>query len=326
VRIGWIGFHEEGLLALRALVERGFPVMGAVTLTPVAAGRRSGVGDYQALCRELGVRLFEVDDINGPAGLAALRELDLDLAFVIGWSQLVRAEALALARRGMIGAHASLLPRNRGRAPVNWAIIRGETEAGNTLLWLGDSVDGGDVIGRTEIPITPYDTCATVYERVAESNRDLILGALPSLLAGERPGRPQERSDEPLLPRRRPEDGLVDWAAASARVYDLVRALARPYPGAFSRLDGQTWRIWQCALLPTRDLPAENPPPHAGGGPCPGEVVGPLRSPVAAACGQVVRCGTGQVALLELEGEDGEMLAGPRLSDQPWTGRRWADG
>jgi methionyl-tRNA formyltransferase len=325
VRIGWVGFHEEGLLALRALVERGFPVTGAITLTPAAAGRRSGVADYPALCRELGVPLFEVDDINGPAGLAALRALDLDLAFVIGWSQLVRAEALALARRGMIGAHASLLPRNRGRAPVNWAIIRGETEAGNTLLWLGDSVDGGDVIDRTEIPITPYDTCGTVYERVAESNRDLILRALPGLLAGERPGRPQERSDEPLLPRRRPEDGLVDWAAASGRVYDLVRALARPYPGAFGRLDGRTWRIWQCALLP-----AENPAPHveggSGRGPQAGEVVGPLRSPVAAACGQVVRCGAGQVALLELEGEDGDVLTGPRLSDQPWTGRRWAVG
>jgi methionyl-tRNA formyltransferase len=315
VRIGWIGFHQEGLLALRALVERGAPVVGAVTLTPATAGRRSGAADYPALCDELGVGLAEVADVNGPDGLAALRELDLDLAFVIGWSQLVRAEARALARMGMIGAHASLLPRDRGRAPVNWAIIRGEPVTGNTLLWLGESVDGGDVIDRTVIPITPYDTCGSIYERVAESNRDLILRALPALLAGERPGRPQGPPAEPPLPRRRPEDGRVDWSAGCVRVYDLVRALARPYPGAFSRIDGRTWRIWQCALLPG-EAPAARP----------GEVVGPMRSPVAAACGLVVRCGSGLVALLELEGEDGELLAGRRLSDQPWTGGRWGDG
>jgi methionyl-tRNA formyltransferase len=314
VRIGWIGFHVEGVPALRAVVERGYRVEGVLTLTPAAAAHRSGAADYAGLCRQLGLSAFEIEDVNGPDGLAALGELDLDLAFVIGWTQLVRPEARGLVRDGLIGAHASLLPSGRGRAPVNWTLVRGEARTGNTLLWLDDAVDGGDVIDQTVIPVSAYDTCATLYDRVAESNRDMILRALPRLLRGERPGFPQPPSAEPPLPRRRPEDGRVDWSQPSQRVYDLVRAVTRPYPGAFGWLGGRRWRIWRCALLPG----------EAAG--TPGEVVGSVCSPSPASCGQVVQCGRGQVLLLEVEDEDGEVVHGRRLSEQRWAGRSWSDG
>src|SRR5439155_304057 len=115
--------------------------------------------------------------------------LDADIVFVIGWSQILHPPTLRLARSGMIGAHASLLPHNRGSAPINWALIRGERHAGNSLLWLAEDVDGGAVIDQTTFCITAYDTCASLYERVAASNRDMLLGLVPRLLAGERPGR-----------------------------------------------------------------------------------------------------------------------------------------
>jgi methionyl-tRNA formyltransferase len=314
MRFGWIGFHEEGVLALRAIVEHGYRVAGVVTLSPAAAARRSAAADYRALCGELGLPVIEVANINEPDGLAALASLELDFAFVIGWTQLVRAPARALVRAGLIGAHASLLPWARGRAPINWAIIQGQSRTGNTLLWLDDAVDGGDLIDQTEFPITPYDTCATLYERVAESNRDMILRVLPRLLRGERPGCAQPASTDPPLPGRKPEDGRVDWSRTSQQVYDLVRAVTRPYPGAFSELDGRRWLLWRCALLPGSEPGAR-----------PGTVVGPLRSPAPDACGQVVQCGRGQVVLLDVEG-DGETLRGPLLSDQEWTGRCWGDG
>src|SRR5437667_9768196 len=104
----------------------------------------------------------------------------------------------------MIGAHASLLPGNRGSAPINWALIRGEHTSGNSLIWLAESVDGGDLIDQTEFPITPYDTCASLYDRFAASNRDMILRVLPRLLPGERPGSPHPPPRGPLLPRRLP--------------------------------------------------------------------------------------------------------------------------
>jgi methionyl-tRNA formyltransferase len=315
MRIGWIGFHAEGLPALQALLERGAPIVGVVTLSPAAAARRSGAGDYRPLCRRHHLPLFEVDDINGERGREVVRRLDLDLAFVIGWTQLVGAATRALVRGGMIGAHASLLPHNRGRAPVNWALIHGERLTGDTLFWLEGAADAGDVVDQTPIPITRYDTCATLYDKVAGANRDMIVRALPRLLAGERPGTPQPAPIAPPLRRRQPEDGWIDFALDGGEVYDFVRALTRPYPGAFSKLEGARWTVWHCAHIGA----------DVGDGP-PGEVVGSMVSPVAGACGQIVRCGRGAVVLLEVESAQGRILMGPALSDQDWKGRRWSHG
>ena len=259
--------------------------------------------------------MLEVRDINGEDGLAALRALRLDLAFVIGWTQLVLKAARAEVTWGLIGAHASLLPRNRGRAPVNWALIRGERETGNTLLWLDDAIDGGEIIDQTPIPITAYDTCATLYACVAESNRDMILRALPRLMKGVRLGAPQLAGAEPPLPRRRPGDGLVDWRRSYAEVYDFVRALTRPYPGAFGWLDGRRWTLWHCASIATTGRRSGKP----------GMVIGPVVSPVSHACGQLVQCGEGMVVLLGVEGEDRQVLKGPDLANRQWTGRCWGD-
>jgi methionyl-tRNA formyltransferase len=316
MRIGWIGFHMEGIPALRAVLERGFPIVAIITLSSEASARLSGQYDYSAVGHEFGIPVFEVDNINSEASLRTLSDLSLDLAFVIGWTQLVGPPARKLIPHGLIGAHASLLPRNRGRAPVNWSLIKGERETGNTLLWLGDSVDGGDVIDMTRIPITRYDSCLSIYEHVAESNRAMILRLLPKLLDGERPATRQPPSDEPVLSRRRPSDGRLDWSTSSSRVYDFVRALTRPYPGAFSWLGGQRWTIWACALPPQRGS-VDGPP---------GEVIGSVVSPVEEACGQAVWCGQGAVTLLELQGDDGRVLKGRELSDQDWSGWCWQDG
>jgi methionyl-tRNA formyltransferase len=313
MRIGWIGFHADGVVALGALLEQGAPIVGVVTLTPETAARRSGAVDYGPLCRRHRVPLFEVDDINSEQGHDVLRRLDLDLAFVISWTQLVGPAARSLVRGGMIGAHASLLPHNRGRAPINWALIHGERLTGNTLFWLEDAAGVGDVIDQTPIPIRRYDTCATLYDKVADATRDMILRALPGLLEGERPGTPQPVSVAPPLRRRRREDGRIDFSRDSGEVYDFVRALTRPYPGAFSSLEGARWTVWHCAHLAI-DVARGTP----------GEVIGPMASPVGGACGQIVRCGRGAVVLLELEGAQGSILRGRELSDRDWKGRRWS--
>lgn len=316
LRFGWIGCHAEGLPALEALLEHGAPIKGVITLAPAQAATRSAAVPYEPVCVRHGLRLLRVSDINDPDGLDALRALDADVVFVIGWSQILRPPALRFARIGMIGAHASLLPHNRGSAPVNWALIRGERETGNTLLWLDPEVDRGAVIDQTPIPITPYDSCATVYQRVAASNRDMLLRLLPPLLAGERPGRPQPPTAEEVLPRRRPGDGRIEWGRPAGAVYDFVRALTRPYPGAFGWLDGRRWTVWKAALLPLPQV----------GGAQPGAVLGPVISPVEDACGVAVACGGGVLTLLELESEDGARLRGRHLAQQPWTGKCWANG
>ncbi len=315
MRLGWIGCHREGIAALRGLLERGVGLAGIVTLDAEQARKRSGSGRdaYRAVSREFGVPLYEVASINSRTGVAMMEKLGLDLVFVIGWSQILRPRVLQTLAVGAIGAHASLLPCNRGRAPINWALIKGDRQTGNTLMWLADEVDTGDIIDQRVIPISPYDTCESLYERVAESNREMILAALPGLLRGQRPGRPQPAGEGNLLPGRRPEDGLLDWGQESESIYNFVRALTRPYPGAFAYLAGQRWFIWRCALLPgnlTED--------HG-----PGQIIGPVFSPDPAACGQQVACGRGSVVLLEAERAGGPLLQGYTLSQQPWEGEQW---
>ena len=313
MRFGWIGVHQEGRPALAGLLDAGAPLVAAITLKPELAAFRSGADDYRALCERSGLPLYEVANINDETSLRLLRELALDVVFVIGWSQILKPATLQSARIGVIGAHASLLPHNRGSAPVNWALIKGEQMTGNSLMWLAEGVDAGDLIDQTAFCISPYDTCATLYDRVAESNRDMLLRVLPRLLAGERPGTAQRHTNEPVLPRRRPSDGLVDWSRDGVTTYNFMRALTRPYPGAFSWLDKKRWTIWQAALLPG---------PIAG---TPGEILGPMVCPDEAACGQVVACGAGAIVLLELQADDGEVLRGRRLSEQSWTGRVWTN-
>lgn len=312
LRYAWVGFHAEGLPALEALLAGGVPIRDVFTLRADLAAKRSGGVDYRALCTRHGIALHEIVNINDAAATAQLTEAAPDVVFVIGWHQLVSEATLKLARLGMIGAHASLLPHNRGSAPVNWALIRGEKESGNSLFWLAPDVDAGDLIDQVRFPITPYDTCATLYARVALSNREMLLRLVPRLEAGEVPRDPQPVAEEPVLPRRRPADGALDWRQSGHAVYNFIRALTHPYPGAFSSMEGQRWRLWQAAW-PT-GLGSDDPP---------GTVLGPVVSPVDEACGQLVACAEGSVVLLEVEGEDGAVLRGRALSDQVWTGLRW---
>jgi methionyl-tRNA formyltransferase len=316
MRLAWIGSHMEGLPAFEALLDDAANIVAAITLTGEAAAHRSGAANYEPLCRRYGVPLYRIADVNSPTTIELLRSLDLDVLFVIGWSQILRAQALATARIGVVGAHASLLPKNRGSAPVNWALIRGEEVTGNSLMWLAEGVDTGALIDRTPIAISPYDTCGTLYNRVAETNRDMLLRLWRRLLKGERPGTPQPPATEPPLPRRRPADGLVDWSSSSHKVYDFVRALTRPYPGAFGHLSGQKWTVWRAALPPLDDFPIAQP------GTCLGAVI----SPSDEACGQLVACGQGAVTLLEVQAEDGRVLSGRALGEAAWRGRIWGNG
>jgi methionyl-tRNA formyltransferase len=316
LRIGWIGFHVEGQAAFEALLTKGIRIEAVLTLQETELAKRSGASRYDEICNRYNVPLHKIRHVNDPETIALLKSLDLDVVFVLGWSQIISAEALRTARLGMIGAHASMLPHNRGSAPVNWAIIHGESTGGNSLIWLNPDVDQGEIIDQTPFEITKYDTCATVYEKVAQSNRDMIVRVVPLLLNGQRPSRPQPNTNEPILPRRRPEHGLIDWEKSGLAVYNFIRALTRPYPGAFSWLDGRRFLIWEAALLPGNHY----------SGISAGRVIGAVISPDSgAACGQAVACAQGAVILLEVQCEDGTILKGINLSKQTWEGKVWSN-
>ena len=141
LRIGWLGFHQEGIPALRGLKESGIHLEAVITLDEAGVAQRSAIADYAGVVDGWDIPLHLIRNINDAASLGLLHSLRLDLLFVIGWSQILKRDALAAAKIGVVGAHASLLPHNRGSAPINWSLIRGEAVTGNTLIWLTEDVD-----------------------------------------------------------------------------------------------------------------------------------------------------------------------------------------
>lgn len=304
LRIGWMSHHVEGIKPLTAVLSAGFPIQAIITLQDELMARKSGAADFAGIAAEHDVPLHHVRNVNDPAAVDLLTSLNLDVLFVIGWSQILRPVALRSARLGCFGAHASLLPANRGSAPINWSLIKGETQTGNTLMHLSEGVDAGAIVAQKPIQISPFDNVATIYDRVAETNCVMILELLQDLAEGTPlQAQPQREDGSPLLPRRRPEHGLIDWAQPAQQVYDFIRALTRPYPGAFSAANGMRTILWRSALLPI-------PGPLAD----PGTVLGPVVSDTPAACGLLVACAEGAVVVLEIEDGDGKVWQGRELA------------
>lgn len=269
--IVFVGAVTEARPALTALLTSPLAKVGLV-VTPDPGFRWSGAVDLGPLAASAGVPVRRTNDVNHPDTVAAIRAVDPALLVVCGWTRLLHEEVLGVPRHGCVGFHASLLPRHRGRAPVNWAILQGDSFTGNTMMLLSPGVDTGDIVDQRRIEIAPEDTCATIYDRVAEAGADMLLTQLPALLAGTAPRRRQDPEAGDLLPRRTPEMGVIDWDQPPRQVHDWVRALTAPYPGAFTTDARGPVMVWR-TRPPDEDrtaLPAGGTPPgtivHIGDG------------------------------------------------------------
>ncbi len=259
-RVVFVGAVHEARPALAALLSTPVDLVGVITLTPSAAVRAAGFVDLAGMAKPRGIPVMETADLNASEDVARVRAMRPDLVIVVGWNRLLSDELLAIPPRETVGFHASLLPRHRGRAPVNWAIIRGETVTGNTMMYLAPGADTGDIIDQRELAMDLHDTCATVYEKVGESGAEMILKHLPALLRGTAPRRRQKHDKADLLPRRTPGMGITDWNRTPRQIHDWVRSMTHPYPGAFTFLGGSRVQLW-AADLPGGDEPAWEPDP-----------------------------------------------------------------
>jgi methionyl-tRNA formyltransferase len=195
----------------------------------------------------------------GPADLATrIERLAPDFIFSFYYRHMLPATMLATARRGSYNMHGSLLPKYRGRAPVNWAVLRGERETGATLHEMVAKPDAGGIVDQMAVPILPDDTAHEVMRKVTTAAEIVLDRTLPSLLAGKARVRPQDLAHGSYFGKRTPEDGRIDWHLSGARIHDLVRAVAPPYPGAFCDVGGRRLRI-----LRTRRLNDRAPPGSA---------------------------------------------------------------
>ena len=250
----FVGAVHEAAPALRVLLDSEAEVVDVVTLPAARAGSAAGFVDLEPLTTAHGVPVHRSTDINSAESVDRIRSLRPDLMVVTGWSRLLSSELLAVPRRGCVGFHASLLPHNRGRAPVNWAILRGETMTGNTMMYLDAGADTGDIIDQRPVRIEPSDTCATVYDKVGATGAEMLGYHLPALLDGTAPRRPQGRlgdtwrPDDLPLPKRTPAMGITDWNRPASAVRDWIRALTRPYPGAFAFLGDRKIMLWASAV------------------------------------------------------------------------------
>ena len=251
-RVVFVGAVHEAVPALGVLIDSGTEIAEVVTMPADRAAGTSGFVDLEPLAQAHGIAVRRCADINSAESVQQVRALRPDLMVVTGWTRLLSAELLGVPPRGVVGFHASLLPHYRGRAPVNWAILRGEAAAGNTMMYLDAGTDTGDIIDQQAVPITLGDTCATVYAKVGGAGAGMLRRHLPALLAGTAPRRLQGPADGPPLPKRTPGMGITDWNRPARAVHDWIRALTWPYPGAFTFLAQRKVMLWASALVDAR--------------------------------------------------------------------------
>ncbi len=258
MRLVFVGVHREAAAPLAALLSGPYRPAGLVTMTADVAAKVSGAADLATPSRAAGVPVFLTRNVNDPECVAFIRELGPDLLLVVGWTQLVKEELLAVPRLAL-GFHASLLPKYRGRAPINWALIHGERETGNSLIVLAPGADVGDIVAQRRIPIGDDDDCATLYDKVAATEVEILREVLPLIAEGRMPRRKQDDAAATVMPKRRPEDGAIDWTRSTRAVFNWVRALTHPYPGAFTSLEGRRVFVWRAAI----SAADESVPAHA---------------------------------------------------------------
>jgi methionyl-tRNA formyltransferase len=217
-----------------------------ITLKDDQAQTKAGRVRIDEFAHERGGHLLKVRSINEHAVVEVIREYSIDWLFVIGWSQIVKPGVLGAPSRGALGMHPTLLPTGRGCAPIPWAILLGLAETGVTFFKLDEGVDSGDIIGQHRLPLSPRETATSLYRRAEEAHRLLIQQHLPALETDSVVLTPQDDRLATVWPGRKPEDGQLTLAMTVARADRLVRATARPYPGAFLALpDGRRLVVWQ---------------------------------------------------------------------------------
>lgn len=236
-------YHNMGIVGLEALKRHGFTVEAVFSHRDDPQERVwfASVSDWAA---ENVIPCHRPDSVNVPEWVDRVRKMAPDVIFSFYYRNLLKEEILRIPPAGAFNLHGSLLPAYRGRCPVNWVLVRGEKKTGVTLHHMVEKADAGDIVGQKEVSIDPEDSAFSLFNKLCVAAGELLDGLLPLIKEGRAPRIPQDPEKATYFGGRRPEDGRIDWNRPVMKVYDLIRAVTEPYPGAFTFLDEGRLLIW----------------------------------------------------------------------------------
>jgi methionyl-tRNA formyltransferase len=287
-------YHDVGYECLDFLIQHDEYILAVITHkdNPEEELWFRSVAD---LGKQYDIPVHTPDSVNSPQWTERIRSWKPDLIFSFYYRSMINEDILGIPPLGSFNMHGSLLPKYRGRAPINWALLHGEKKTGVTLHHMVKRADAGDIVDQEMVEIGQEDTARDVFQKSVSAARLVLERQIDALLEGTAPRRPQDESQATYFGGRRPEDGRIDWSQSAEQIYNLVRAVTQPYPGAFTDVDGKRLFIWWAT-------------PLAGAGGTPGQVISldPLR----------VATGNGVLEIVNWEWEDddtrelreGEML------------------
>jgi len=242
-RILFFGYSEIGHDCLDLLCARGDNVVALIThednpnekiwfKTPAMAARAAGILTHTP------------ENVNAPEWIDRIAFLQPDLILSVYYRNMISSKILALPRLGAFNLHGSLLPKYRGRAPINWAVLHGETRIGMTLHRMIKAPDAGAIVDQEGVELGPRDSAEVAFRKVLPCGRRVIERQIDALLAGTATETPQDESQATYFGGRKPEDGRIDWTQSSQQIFNLVRAVTDPYPGAFTDVDSARLMVW----------------------------------------------------------------------------------
>ncbi|MCL2310347.1 MAG: bifunctional UDP-4-amino-4-deoxy-L-arabinose formyltransferase/UDP-glucuronic acid oxidase ArnA [Proteobacteria bacterium] len=240
-------YHNIGCTGIKALLAAGYEIEAVFTHVDDPRENRF-FASAARLCAELNLPVFAPEDVNHPLWVERIRAMRPDVLFSFYYRDLIGNDILKLAPQGGYNLHGSLLPRYRGRAPINWALVHGEKETGVTLHRLELKADAGDIAGQKRVAITDSDTALILHEKLNTAAQELLNELLPKIARGAITLTPQDSTKATVFGRRTPADGKIDWQQSAQQIYNLVRAVTEPYPGAFSFNGNRKFIVWEARV------------------------------------------------------------------------------
>ena len=289
-----LGYHNFGCAGIEALLRHGFEIAAVFTHND-SPSERIWFDSVAEMASGYKIPVFAPEDINHPLWIEKIKELKPDILFSFYYRDMLKPALLNIPPSGCLNLHGSLLPKYRGRCPINWVLVNGEKETGVTLHYMTPRPDDGDIAAQRSIPIADDDTALTLHKKAVQASISLLDEVLPQIKNGTAARIPQDNSKASYFGGRTPEDGEIDWNQSAEAIWNLVRAVTYPYPGAFSFAGDRKYIFWKVSRT-------------ANTGGIPGTIIStdPL----------LISCGRGSVCVEYGQSEDGIYMNGPQLAGQ----------